>query len=71
MRRRESAECGCGYGEESVEHFLLECPKYRTQRRELRMKVGVMDMSVGRLLGGGGILKHVVEYIRGTERMEE
>src|SRR6204780_1110579 len=28
--------CECGYGKETVEHFLMECRRYRSQRKELR-----------------------------------
>ena len=69
--RRESPECGCGYGEETVEHFLLECPRYSIQRRALRGKVGVMEMNMATLLGRYGVFKHTMEFIRDTKRMDE
>ena len=31
--KRNSPTCECGYGKETVEHYLLECRKYKEQRR--------------------------------------
>ena len=28
--------CDCGYGKETVQHYLLECRNYREQRKKLR-----------------------------------
>ena len=36
----DSPLCECKNGQETVEHFLLECPLHREQRRELREKAG-------------------------------
>ena len=52
----KSAVCGCGYEEESVEHFLLQCPQYECERQVLfdsvkRVFDGVITEEV--LLGGG------------------
>jgi hypothetical protein len=33
---RNSPYCQCGYGKETVEHYLLECREYRDQRGKLR-----------------------------------
>ena len=33
----------CGYGKETVEHVILECPNYKEQRKELRKNVGTED----------------------------
>jgi len=27
--------CGCGYDSETVEHFILHCPKYVSERSQL------------------------------------
>jgi hypothetical protein len=43
--------CNCGYGKETVEHFILECPNYRMQRKELRKMVGIWKMRIDKLLG--------------------
>jgi hypothetical protein len=31
----------CGYEKERVEHFLIECPSFWTERQELRTTVGM------------------------------
>jgi len=62
--------CQCGYGKETVEHYLLECRKYREQRKKLRKEVGTAKMRVARLLGDTKVLEHTLEYIKTTGRLE-
>jgi len=55
--------CECGSDRESIEHFLLLCPKYTEQQNKLHNTIsdlwflshssGVLDVSVGLLLGPG------------------
>lgn len=54
---RESARCGCGRGDETVEHVLLACPNWADQRRTLRESVGDRCNDVPFLLGGYGTRK--------------
>jgi hypothetical protein len=68
--KRESAECECGYEKETVEHFILECPNYKEQRKELRKKAGARRMRADKLLGNSRLAKHTLEYIKATSRME-
>ena len=42
--------CQCGYGKETMEHYLLEYRKFREQRKKLRKEVGTVKMRVARLL---------------------
>ena len=51
FRFRDDDQCVCG-GRESVTHVLLDCPKLRHLRRELREKVGGAFNSISTLLGG-------------------
>ena len=67
---KESPLCECGYGKETVEHFLIECRRYRDQRSELRKNVGTRKMRVDSLLGDPEVVKHTVEYIMAISRME-
>ena len=62
--------CQCGYGKETVEHYLLECRKFREQRKKLRKEVGTVKMRVARLLGDTKLIKHTVEFINATGRLE-
>ena len=47
---RNSPYCQCGYGKETVEHYLLECRQYREQRKKLRGEVGRGKMRMEILL---------------------
>jgi len=67
--KRGSSYCGCGYGKETVEHFILECPKYKEQRKELRKSVGTWKLRIDMLLGDVKLLKYMTEYIKATGRM--
>ena len=62
--------CECGYGKETVEHFLLECRRYKEQRRTLRREVGVGKMRVDRLLGDPRVIKKTLEYVKSTGRLK-
>ena len=36
INRLSSPQCSCGSPEESVEHYLLQCPKFESNRRGLK-----------------------------------
>ena len=59
--------CECGQGQETVEHYLLECRKHTAQRKKLRKEVGVERMKVYKLLGDPKLIKHIMEYIATTK----
>ena len=67
---KNSPYCQCGYGKETVEHYLLECRKFREQRKKLRKEVGTAKMRVARLLGDTKLIRHTLEYINATGRLE-
>jgi hypothetical protein len=62
--------CECGCGKETVEHYLLECPKHWEQRKTLRKNVGTGRMKMRILLGDIKMIKHTMEYITTTRRLE-
>ena len=66
-----SPYCECGYGKETVEHYLLECNKYKEQRKRLRKEVGVGKMKVGILLGDGKKIKYMLTFVKETGRLEK
>jgi hypothetical protein len=67
----DSPVCECGSGQETVEHFLLECPLYREQRRVLRNKVGSGRMRVDVLLGDWKtIVEHTADFIKNSGRLD-
>src|SRR5437773_1011465 len=51
FNKKSSPFCECGYGKETVEHYLLECRKHNEQRKKLRREVGPGGMKMGNLLG--------------------
>jgi hypothetical protein len=64
-----SPYCECRHGKETVEHYLLECRKYRDQGKKLKkVRKGMMWMEV--LLGDPKIIKHMLEYIKETGRLD-
>ena len=48
---------------------MLECRKYKEQRRALKKKVGTGRMKIDRRLGDVKTIKHTVEYINATNRL--
>jgi hypothetical protein len=53
-----------------VEHFILECLNYKAQSKELRKRVGAWKMRIDKLLGDTILLKHTMEYVGATKRMD-
>jgi hypothetical protein len=53
-----------------VEHFILECPNYKIQRKELRKRMDAWQMRIDKLLGDTTLLKYIMEYVRTTKRMD-
>ena len=66
-----SPYCECGYGKETVEHFLLECRNYKEPRKKLREDVGRGKMRVGILLGDPAEIKHTMAFIKATGRLSK
>ena len=64
----EELTCECGEENENVEHFLLKCKKYTTQRATLVKDVGAGGMRLERLLGDVKYVKFTLEFIRETNR---
>jgi hypothetical protein len=67
---RYSPYCECGYGKETMEHYLLERNKYKNQRKQMRLELKKGRMTVGRLLGNPQAIKHTMKYIKETARLE-
>ena len=49
-----SERCACGYNEESIRHFMFDCPLWQQARRTLRQKVGDRWGDMSYMLGGWG-----------------
>ena len=60
----------CGYRKETMEHFFLQCQKYRKQRRRLRKEVGGWNMRMDKLLGDPKLIRHAMDYVNETDRLK-
>jgi hypothetical protein len=60
--------CECGYGKETVDHFLLE---YRKCKEPRKKAVGAGKMKVGILLGDPVEIKHTMAFVKATERLNK
>lgn len=67
----KSSYCKCGYGKETVEHYLLECKNYKEQRKRLRNVVGGGKMKVAYLLGDPALIRYTMEYVKTTGRFDK
>jgi hypothetical protein len=66
----DSPLCDCKTGQETVEHFLLECPLYRERRTGAREAAGTRNMRVDVLLGTAEmIIKCTERFMKATERI--
>ena len=53
-----------------MEHYLLECQKYKEQRKRLQKEVGIGKMKVGILLGDPVKIKNTLSFVKETGRLE-
>ena len=68
FRKIDSPICECGWGHETVAHYLLVCNKYEEEREALRHRAGEEGMKVEKLLGTKGLLKHTLDFVQATMR---
>jgi ribonuclease HI len=71
LGKKASPYCECGYGKETVEHYLLECRKYKEQRKRMRKEAGAGKMKVGILLGDPTMIKNTMMYVKETRRLSD
>jgi hypothetical protein len=56
---------------ETVEHLILECPKYKKQREKLKRRVGGLGkMRLNVLLGDKRVVGLTMEYVAETKRFQ-
>ena len=67
--KRNSPYCECGMGKETVEHYLLECRRYKEQRKMMIKDIGKGRLNIERLLGQPQTIKYTVDFIRNTKRL--
>ena len=68
--KKNTLYCQYGYEKETMDHYLLECQRFREQRKKLRKKIGTVKMRTTRLLEDTNLIKHTLEYINATGRLE-
>src|SRR6266496_1174942 len=68
--KRYSPYCECGMGKETVEHYLLECRRFKQQRKKMIKDIGKGRLNIERLLGQPQMIKHMVEFIKSTKWFE-
>ena len=68
--KANSPYCECGYGKETVQHFLLECRRFKNERKKLRQEVGTGRMKIAQLLGNKDLASHTMEYVDSTGRLQ-
>jgi hypothetical protein len=66
---RDDDNCVCG-GKETVTHVLVDCPKLRELRQQLRKKVGEKFNNISSMLGGAGkeVLNAVLDFAEASGR---
>jgi len=72
IKKEAGSTClNCGQGsEETVEHFILECPAYKRERQKLRAKGRGKHRDWKWLLGTKIGMREVVKFIGRTERLK-
>src|SRR5947207_7890789 len=67
---KNTSYCQYRYEKETIEHYLLECRKFREQRKKLRKEIETVKMRVTRLLRDTKLIKHTMEFINAIGRLE-
>ncbi|KAG2110706.1 hypothetical protein DEU56DRAFT_749788 [Suillus clintonianus] len=71
IRGAETPTCpACEESEETVHHYLMECPAYRAQRDVLQRSMPNRAYHIRRLLSNGEFLPNLFKYIAATKRLE-
>ena len=70
FKKTDSPYCQCRYQHETVQHYLLECRNYKSERKWLRNKIGPHNMNLGAILGNPKLANHTAKYVEMTKRME-
>ena len=69
--KADSPYCECGYGKETVQHYLLECRKFKDQRASLRTTLGAERMRMEWILGHSKATSATLEYIHRIGRLQQ
>ena len=72
IRKRGSLKCqACQTQDETVHHYLLNCPVYRVQRGHLEREIRHVAQSANTLLANPKVFPHLFRYINATRCFQE
>jgi hypothetical protein len=72
FKRVDAPRCpACGHPSETVEHYLLYCPKYDHERWPIISKAGGSRPKLDKLLSKPDFLQPLANYIEATERFAQ
>ncbi|KAI0037343.1 hypothetical protein FA95DRAFT_1460707, partial [Auriscalpium vulgare] len=72
IKRADNATCpACEQSDETVFHFLMECPAHEEPRRRLGQAVGRAKMKMDYLLSNKKAFPKLFQFIHETKRFED
>lgn len=71
IRKHDTGLCVECQTIETIEHFLLSCPKYERQRRRMYRALKTQNPNLGHLLGNEEYIGKVVAFLKGSGRYNE
>ena len=71
LKKHETGLCDNCNVFETIEHFLLSCPRYNIQRRRMFRRIDIIDPNLQKLLGVEENIGKVLAFIKGTGRYNE
>lgn len=70
INKADSPSCpGCGHTQETVQHYLLQCPNYRQARQRMIRDGGIDATSLTSLLSDPSLYKHLFRFITSSGRL--
>ena len=71
IKKLETPKCPhCPQQDETVLHYLLECPQYADARNQLRHKLLRKARNISSLLADARCTKHTLSYVHATQRFK-
>ena len=71
FKRVDNPRCpACGHPNETVEHFIIQCPKYAHERWGLLRRAGSAHPKLTSILTSKKLLPSLINYVEATERFK-
>ncbi|KAG2054976.1 hypothetical protein BDR06DRAFT_854450, partial [Suillus hirtellus] len=71
LTKTESPHCPhCLQTEETIHHFLFECPQYIAARHVMSRALGRKSTSLSHVLSDSDAITHLVRYVNQTHRLK-